>query len=176
MAKTKRKEQKKKKLKSLILLLFLTIVMLSTATYAWFTANRSVSIDEIEVHVATSAGLTISVDAVDWKTLVANTDIIAPGSWTTHTNMLPYELAPVSTDGTVNTGLLQFYKGNVAGDNNQGGALALTATGPITESQYVYTLTNGNKVFPSGEGVVRADYIAFDIFLKMMTQLLYLYI
>ena len=166
MAKSKKKEQRKKKLRSLILLLFLTIVMLSTATYAWFTANRSVAIDPIDVHVATSSGLTISVEASDWKTLITNNDIILPGGWTTHTNMLPFELEPVSTDGTVSNGLLQFYKGTVEGDRNQGGALALTAEGPMSEAQYVYTLNGTNRVYPTAQGTVVAKYIAFDIFLK----------
>ena len=78
MTKKERKERKKR-LKSLILLLFLTIVLLTTSTYAWFTANRSVSIDPIDVYIAASSGLLISTDAADWKTIISNEDITSPG-------------------------------------------------------------------------------------------------
>jgi len=53
MKKTK-KNQRKRKRKSLILLLFLTIIMFGTATYAWFTANEVVTINDINVQVDAS--------------------------------------------------------------------------------------------------------------------------
>ena len=111
----KKDENKKKRLKSLILLLFLTVLMLSTSTYAWFTANRSVTIDPINVHIAASTGLQISTDANEWKTIISNDDIINATAYSTNKNMLPSELNPVSTDGSVTNGLLNFYKGTVAG-------------------------------------------------------------
>ena len=40
----KNKKERRKKLRSLILLLFITIIMFGTSTYAWFTANRTVTI------------------------------------------------------------------------------------------------------------------------------------
>ena len=147
MAKRKREN---KRLKSLILLLFLTIVLLSTSTYAWFTANRSVSIDPINVQIAASSGLQISTNASDWKTLITNTDISAPTGYSGHTNQLPSELAPVSTAGTVTGGYMNFYKGVVEGDQDQGGAMALTATKT-----------------PDEAAGTTGDFIAFDIFLKV---------
>ena len=57
----KKKKNKKRKLGSLLLLLFLTVVMLATSTYAWFTANKTVTISDINVYVATSSGLQISI-------------------------------------------------------------------------------------------------------------------
>ena len=145
----KRKE-KKSRLKSLILLLFLTIVLLSTSTYAWFTSNRSVSIDPINVQIAASSGLQISTNASDWKTLITNTDISSPTGYSGHTNQLPSELAPVSTAGTVTSGKMNFFKGTVEGDQDNGGAMSLTASASPAEAAG----TSG-------------DYIAFDIFLKV---------
>ena len=146
------KKDKKKKMKSLVLILFLTIVLLSTSTYAWFTANRSVSIDPIDVHIAASSGLQISVDASEWKTIISNDDIKTPGEYTSNTtynlNQLPTELSPVSTTGDVTNGYLTFYKGTVAGDASGNMALTATATGA---EQYRTT----------------GDYIAFDVFLKV---------
>ena len=149
MAKNNKKERKNR-LKSLILLLFLTIVLLSTSTYAWFTANRSVSIDPIHVQIAASSGLQISTNASDWKTLITNTDITGPTGYTGHTNQFPGELAPVSTAGTITSGKLNFFKGLVEGDDDNGGAMSLTASATPAEAAG----TSG-------------DYIAFDIFLKV---------
>jgi predicted ribosomally synthesized peptide with SipW-like signal peptide len=53
MKKTK-KNQRRKKRKSIVLLLFLTIIMFGTATYAWFTANEVVTINDINVQVDAS--------------------------------------------------------------------------------------------------------------------------
>ena len=145
-----KKKERKNRLKSLILLLFLTIVLLSTSTYAWFTANRSVSIDPINVQIAASSGLQISTNASDWKTLITNTDISSPTGYTAHKNQLPSELAPVSTDGTVASGYLQFYKGVVEGDDDNGGAMSLTATKS-----------------PDEAAGTTGDFIAFDVFLKV---------
>ena len=66
--KKSRKKQQKKKLSALLLLLFLTVIMLATSTYAWFTTNKTVRIDSIDVNVAASSGLQISTDAQNWKT------------------------------------------------------------------------------------------------------------
>ena len=145
----KSKKKMKNKLKSLILLLFLTVIMLSTSTYAWFTANRAVSIDPINVNVAATSGLQISTDAENWKTLITNTDITG-ASWTGNINMLPSELAPVSTGGETDAnGLLKFYSGVVDG-NETTGAMELTAT-----------------KCPDELKTISADFIAFDIFLKL---------
>ena len=52
----------KKRLNSLLMILLLTAVLLIMSTYAWFTANRTVKIDALDVTVATSSGLQISAD------------------------------------------------------------------------------------------------------------------
>ena len=44
-----KKNKKQKKLGSLLLLLFLTVIMLATSTYAWFTANKTVTIQNIDI-------------------------------------------------------------------------------------------------------------------------------
>ena len=153
MAKQNKKDRRRR-LKSLVLVLFLTIVLLSTSTYAWFTANRSVSIDPINVNIAASSGLQISTNASDWKTVVKNTDITGVTGYSTNVNQFPGTLAPVSTGGTTDstTGFLNFYKGVVAGDDDNNGVMSLTATKSADEAQG----TTG-------------DFIAFDIFLKVDT-------
>ena len=141
------KRKKNNKIKSLVLLLFLTIVMLSTATYAWFTSNRSVSISTITVNVVATSGLQISADAITWKSVLSNADLTgASSTYSGADNHLVSEMSPVSTAGSVASGLLKMYSGTVEGDS--GGNMALT-TAALTDS--------------SGK------YVVFDIFLKVDT-------
>src|SRR5574344_377154 len=127
MKKVEKKKDNRKKLRSLILLLFLTIVMFSTATYAWFTANQTVTISTLNVHVEASNGLQISSDAATWKTVLTNADITT--GYTGHTNQVPTTLSAVSTDGTVDStaATLNMYHG-VVGSNATTGEYNLTAT------------------------------------------------
>ncbi len=146
MSKTNNKKRKNR-MKSLVLLLFLTIVMLSTATYAWFTSNRTVSVSTITVNVAATSGLQISADAITWKSVLSNGDLTGVTStYPTADNHLVSEMSPVSTAGTVTNGLLKMYSGSVEGDS--GGNMALTTT----------ALTDAS-----------GKYVVFDIFLKVDT-------
>ena len=65
----------KKGFRSLVLLLFLTIIMFGTSTYAWFTANRVVTINSLDVHVEAGNGIQVSTDAASWKSVLTNADI-----------------------------------------------------------------------------------------------------
>ena len=145
------KKKRKNKLSSLILLLLLTAVMLSTATYAWFTANKTVQINSIDVNVATSSGLQISTDATNWKTQIANSDITAPVAWSSNLNQFPNQLTPTSTAGAVDgtSGHLNMFSGTVGTDG--GGNFTLTSAA-LTEAK----TTTGS-------------FIAFDIFLRTET-------
>lgn len=143
-----KKNSKKKKVSSLLLLLLITVVMLGTATFAWFTSNRTVQIDDITVNVATSSGLQISTDAQNWKTVISTDDIVgAAATYTTSKNQLPANLTPVSTAGTTDSnGYMEMFLGDVKANN--AGVFELKATKDVEQ-----TGTTGN-------------FIAFDIFLK----------
>lgn len=163
----KRKKENKKKIGSLLLLLFLTVIMLSTATYAWFTSNRTVTISDIDVNVATGSGLTISSDANNWKTLISNPDIIsgyqiANGDTNYYSNnQLPSTAAsvnvnPVSTIGATNaSGQMLMYRGTLAANAEDGGEFYLTTVAESDPSD-VKSVTTGN-------------YVVFDAFLKLDT-------
>ena len=161
---TKMKNSKKKrKLGSLSLLLFLTVILLATSTYAWFTSNRTVTIDDIDVTVSTSSGIQISTDANTWKALISNSDITTGYAFDVglsneqgtsialvDTNMFSLgNLTPVSTAGVVTGGKLVMYKG-VIDDKNNDGVLGLTA-----------------DVSPEAKSTSTGDFLAFDIFLKL---------
>jgi hypothetical protein len=146
MKKTKKKNKAKARLSALILLLLLTVVMLATSTYAWFTANKTVQVDDITVNVTTSTGLQISTDALNWKTVIANSDITAPAGYETNTNQFPQTLTAVSTAGDVDTdGKLNMYLGTVG----------------TTAGDFTLTATKDTEI----KGTT-GHFVAFDVFLK----------
>lgn len=149
-----KKNKKQKKLGSLLLLLFLTVIMLATSTYAWFTANKTVTIQNIDIYVSSSTGLQISTNATDWKTLISNSDITTGYTLTSgentleDKNMFPQQLAPVSTVGAATGGYLNMYSGVVAADEADGGIFKLTSA-KLEEAKG----TTGS-------------FVAFDVFVK----------
>lgn len=140
---SKKSKEEKKNLKSSLLILLLIAILLIASTYAWFTANRTVTISSLEVNVQASNGLQISTDAEDWKAIITSDDITT-GAYIGNTNKIPVSMAPVSTDGTVTGGNMNMFYGVMAPDD--GGRYALTAT------QETDSTTD--------------KYIVFDIFLK----------
>lgn len=157
MAKKKSEKEKGKKLRSLILLLFLTIVLLATSTYAWFTSNKNVTISNIDVNVTAGGGIQISSDALNWKTIVSNDDILS--GYDGDKNVLPAILNPASTDGTVASGYLNMYSGTV---------LANSTTGEFELTTELKTDAAEKTAFNAVEAGAQYTgyYVAFDVFLK----------
>jgi len=129
------------KLKQETLLLLITCFLV-LSTYAWFTSNTFVKIEEIDINVQTSNGLEISVDALNWKEVLANKDILTGEDWGGHLNYIPQDyMKQTSTAGEVNgEGFLRMFSGGAIGG-------VLTA-----------------KEEPDGKKGL--GYIVFDIFLK----------
>ena len=149
LRKQNRRKRKKYRLLILLLLLFGTGIMLATSTYAWFTANKTVSIGTLEVQIEAKNGIQISADGTNWKSIVQKTDLTsASTTYDAAKNQLPDVLEAVSTGGVVNNdGQLPMYYGNI-GTNAEGNYI-LTATKE--------TDTNGET----------GKYIAFDLFFKV---------
>ena len=146
----KKNRKRRKIFLSLIMILFLGILLM-TSTYAWFTANRSVTVESIDVNVSTSQGLQISVDAANWKSVVTNEDIIG-ASWTGVANQLPQgqnTLSPVSSIGEIDsaTGFMNMYKGSVETDLTTGSNILVAEKSTETKG------TSG-------------DFVAFDLFFR----------
>lgn len=146
-----KKENKKKKRKillSLIMILFVGVI-LTASTYTWFTANKTVTVDSLDVNVSTSTGLQISTDAINWKTIVTKDDILnAKTTYSAAVNQIPAgQTNPVSTAGEVDagTGYMNMFRGLLSDDSGLGN-LKLTAA-KSTEKD-------------GTEG----DFIAFDLF------------
>lgn len=144
-----KKKQKKNDLRSSIILLLLLLLLLISATYAWFTANQTVTISSIDVHIEAQNGLQISTDATTWKSIIANTDI-TDNAYTGNINQLPTSMEPVSTIGEVDasTGRMKMFYGTV---DESSGTAKLSATEETVEGP-----TNATQ-----------RYVAFDVFLKV---------
>ena len=144
----KRNKRKNNSRYSLLLLLLL-LVFLIVSTYAWFTANQTVTISTLDVNVQTSNGLQISADAINWKTILQKEDITgATATYATNTNQMPTEMEPVSTAGVVASGVMDMYSGEVDAHDNG----------------VDYTLVSNKLTDTRGTD---GKYIAFDIFLRV---------
>lgn len=141
-----KKSKKESSVKSSIIVLLLIAILLIASTYAWFTANKTVSISTLDVKVEAQNGLQISADGSTWKSVLSNADLLA--GYGTDTNQIPTMVEPVSTIGEVVSGKMKMYYGKVAPDT--AGDYALSATAEPTE-------TKGTS----------GKYIAFDVFLKV---------
>ena len=123
----KEKTNHNKRLFWMFVLLLLTSMMLVTSSYAWFTSNRIVSVDSLNVHVQAQGGIEISVDGSAWKTIVTQDDLInAVSTYSGSINQLPDKLEPVSTGGIVSGGFLNMYYGITS--NDESGNYILSAT------------------------------------------------
>ena len=156
-----KKSKRKVDVKSSILILLLIAILLMASTYAWFTANTTVTVSQLNVQVEAQNGLQISADASNWKSVLSNADIDPTGTlsttYATNTNQIPIlidgsadkpQMEPVSTTGTVTSGKLDMFYGTVTANQTTGG----------------YDLTAVKQTDIQGK---TGKYIAFDIFLKV---------
>lgn len=150
--------KRKRKLFLSILMILFTGVVLSMGTYAWFSANKTVTVAKIDVNVSSSNGIQVSTDAINWKTVISNEDIIgakADDKYPNAVNQLPQgqnNLAPVSTVGDITStnGFMSMFSGEI--DSDDTGNYILTAKS-VTEQ-------NGTS----------GDFIAFDLFFQVKAE------
>ena len=147
-----KKSKEKNNLKLSILLLILLLIVLIASTYAWFTANQTVTVDSVDVHIEAQNGLQISTNATDWKSLIENTDI-TDNAYAGNKNQLPTSMEPVSTVGDIDdtTGFMKMYYGKVESDETDGFD-KLTATA---------------EAEPVADQGATAKFVSFDVFLRV---------
>lgn len=141
-----RKNNRKRSLYLLLLMLF-TAVLLSTSTYAWFTANKVVTISPIQVNVEAQGGIQISADGINWRSVISVADLTAvhATTYTSSVNQIPETLNPVSSALEVDAdGRMEMFYGLVSANDH--GVYTLSATQDIEQEG-----TAGN-------------FIAFDLF------------
>ena len=150
MEKNKRENERKRRLFLAILMILFVGVILTTSTYAWFTANQTVTVSDINVKIEASNGIQISVDGANWKTLISNTDITAASAtYAAAVNQLPSSMVPVSTGKTIDstTHFMNMFRGEIVDGGSGTNVLVSTAS-------------------PEANGTA-GDFVAFDVFLKV---------
>ena len=175
-----RKKRRKRKILIALLLFLFTGALFSTSTYAWFTANRTVTIEQLDVNVGAESGLQLSVDGINWKPLITQDDIRgAVNTYAAAVNHIPTDsIYPVSTGGVIDpaTGYLNMYKGMVEtnGDHyvlsstkstetavDPGSFIVFDLFAKITEASDIY-LTSASKVISdTNKGLQNAARVAF---------------
>lgn len=145
------KKSKKKRVRILYLLLLILLsgIMLTTSTYAWFTVNRIVYVDTLNVKIEAQGGIEISVDGSDWKSMINSDDLNSvSATYPSSVNQLPLKMEPVSTGGEVENGRLKMFYG-IATSNSSG--------------EYVLSSVRDVESANNEDG----KFIAMDIFLKV---------
>ncbi len=169
MKRNEKKANRKRRLLLLILLLVLTLCVGSVGTYAWFTSNKVVNVNDMEVNVRAVNGLEISADAASWGVKV-DKNMLINNEFTGHKNQLPDSLGAVSTVGALNSSnLIQMYYGSVATVCEGGGTdcdnprYALTTSTQGEDRCYDTLGGEANE----GNNCTGKYFMAFDIFLKV---------
>ncbi len=142
------KKKRKNRLPLLLVMMGFTITMLGTTTYAWFTANRTVTVNDIQVNIAASGGIQVSEDGQNWRSLVTDTQLVAATTlYPAAVNQIPGELNAVSTGLIVDsTGKMEMYTGSVTADGTD---FELSTTKS--------TETHGTA----------GSFVAFDLFIRL---------
>ena len=140
----------------LLVAFLLTLVGLSASTYAWFTSNFTVSVQEIDVNVSSGSGIQISTNATDWKSLITIEDITT-NKYSGAVNQVPTTATQMNPVSTVPTAFAE---------------ATTTSTGlKMFRGQIVNSVVDGKMFLNSTQLTDGAagnnDYIAFDLFLKL---------
>jgi len=175
----KRTKASQKKIKMLFILIILLAILSITATYAWFSTQRDVEITGMRLNVEVAESMQISLDGETWVQAIEIANMrqfygtyagTLAGGGTPHqakkhsdpggnANYVPTELLPVSTDGTVTNGKLQFVQGTIIGKS-------LTEISKCNEDSILTTNDVAAKEGTSGANNVHHPYLVFDMYLR----------
>lgn len=142
------RRKKRSRLFLLTISMLVTVMMLGTSTFAWFTANRTVTVDTIQVNIAASGGIQVSEDGSSWRSLVTQAQLLgADATYAAAVNQIPGTMTAHSTGLAVSaSGMMNMYSGSVTADG---------ANFELSTAQSVET--------HGGSG----GFVAFDLFIKL---------
>lgn len=128
---SRRSRKSKRKLNSLFMVMLLTAMILMSSTYAWFSANKTVTLEGINAKVVAAEGLQISLDGETWgsKFTINEANLEAAEG---NNYLWPEALIPVSTVGETTSGNLNMYYGDVSADGT-----TLTNAGEAGSDKYI---------------------------------------
>ena len=147
-------ENKKKRRRLFFFPLCFSFILLITTTYAWFSANRVVSINALDAHIQADGGIEVSTDAVNWKQVITVDDIKnANKNYPNSVNQIPYRIYPVSTGGDITNGFLNMYKGEATNTSS---------------TDFILVANKSEETESFGEES-NGTFIAFDLFFKIQS-------
>ncbi len=182
MAKTnskKKKNQIKRRLLLLILLLLLTVGLVGLQTWSWFTSNRTVSVDTLQVNVRSANGLQISADGENWDNSVNLEKIyLADLEHTDINNQLPANMENVSSPGTFYDSYAYMFYGTVESSSKQDVDTGNITTNYLLSTQDVSDIKSCNDMYTgdnADSSVIpsctsdssKGYYVAFDLYFKI---------
>ena len=158
MKKKKYNEKHSKKIRKLAAICFLIAIFLSVSTYAWFIGMKRVEVSEFDINIATTEGLFLSMDGIDWK---YNLDVNEATQYENNTNKIDgVELIPLSTVGDMDSTTSRmklFEKSSLTAV--PGGYRLLSAQ-----------VNNYTEQEPNTQAYIEGDgYVAFDLFIKNLS-------
>ena len=158
MKKKKYNEKHSKKIRKLAAFCCLIAIFLSVSTYAWFIGMKRVEVSEFDINIATTEGLFLSMDGIDWK---YNLDVNTATQYENNTNKIDdVELIPLSSVGDMDSTTSRmklFEKSSLTAV--PGGYRLLSAQ-----------VNNYTEQEPNTQAYIEGDgYVAFDLFIKNLS-------
>ena len=158
----KHNEKHSKKIRNLVAFCSLCAILLSVSTYAWFIGMTKVSVDSFEINVATTEGLFLSMDGVNWS---YELDAQNTPAYANNANVWANEegnegLIPMSTVGDMDADASRMKLFEKA-------SLTAVPGGYRLLSSRVNNNTKTNAT--SGEYLEGNGYVAFDLFVKNLS-------
>lgn len=154
------------RIKKLIVLVSVFAIFLTVSTYAWFIGMKTVNVNSFDVEIATTEGLFLSMDGVNWKYNLdaKNTEAYTGNAneWLVGTEDNPKGLIPMSTVGDMDataSRMMLYEKGSMTATT--GGYRLLTSR----VNNYTNKVATGAKTeYVEGNG-----YVAFDLFIRNLS-------
>ncbi len=158
MKKKKYNEKHSKNIRKLAAFCCLIAIFLSVSTYAWFIGMKRVEVSEFDINIATTEGLFLSMDGIDWK---YNLDVNTATQYENNTNKIDdVELIPLSSVGDMDSTTSRmklFEKSSLTAV--PGGYRLLSAQ-----------VNNYTEQEPNTQAYIEGDgYVAFDLFIKNLS-------
>ncbi len=158
MKRKKHNEKHSKKIRKLVAMCSLIAIILAVSTYAWFIGMKRVEVSEFDINIATTEGLFLSMDGIDWK---YNLDVNEATQYDNNTNKLDgVELIPLSSVGDMDstTSRMKLYEKSSLTAVPGGYRLLSAQVNNYTDTE------DTTGAYIEGDG-----YVAFDLFIKNLS-------
>ena len=154
----KRNKKQTRRLRNLIMICTLCAVVLTVSTYAWFIGMKTVNVSSFDIDIATTEGLYLSMDGINWSyKLDAKKTTAYQGHTNTWADGENEGLIPMSTIGDMDSSVSRM-------------KLFEKASLTTTPGGYRLLTSRVNNYATSGDEIAQGKgYVAFDLFIKNLS-------